>query len=57
MPPFRSKSQQRFMFSQHPEIAKEFAEHTKNFSKLPEHVKPRKGECHGGRIKRERDLI
>ena len=40
--PFKSRSQQRFMFSQHPEIAKEFAEHT-DFSKLPEKAKAADG--------------
>jgi hypothetical protein len=37
--PFKSKSQQRFMFSQHPEMAKEWADKTPDISKLPEHVK------------------
>jgi len=37
--PFKSKSQQRFMFSQHPEMAKEWADATPDISKLPEHVK------------------
>lgn len=40
--PFKSKSQQRFMFARHPELAKEFAEHTKNIKKLPEKVKRKK---------------
>lgn len=39
--PFKSKKQQRFMFSQMPELAKEFAEKT-NFSKLPEKAKKKK---------------
>jgi len=39
--PFKSKAQQRYMFSQHPKIAKEFAEHT-NFKKLPEKVESAK---------------
>ena len=34
--PFKSKAQARYMFSQHPKIAKEFASQTKSFSKLPE---------------------
>ena len=38
--PFRSKAQQKFLFSQHPEIAKEFAAKTPNFKKLPERVHP-----------------
>lgn len=37
--PFKSKAQQRFMFSQHPEMAKEFADHTPDIKALPEHVK------------------
>lgn len=36
---FVSKAQARFLFSQKPTIAKEFAEKTKNFKKLPEKVK------------------
>ncbi len=37
--PFKSKSQQRFMFTKHPEMAKEWADKTPDISKLPEHVK------------------
>jgi hypothetical protein len=33
--PFESRAQQRWMFANHPEMAKEFAEKT-DFSKLPE---------------------
>lgn len=40
--PFKSKLQMRYLYSQHPEIAKEFAEHTPKGKKLPEHAKPRK---------------
>lgn len=47
--PFKSKAQQRFMFSQHPEIAKEFADATPNIKKLPEHVKRKKEERHHGK--------
>jgi hypothetical protein len=38
--PFRSRSQQKFLFSQKPEVAEEFAEHTpkSDYKKLPEHV-------------------
>lgn len=39
--PFKSKAQQRFMFKNHPKIAKEFAAVT-DFSKLPERAKPNK---------------
>jgi hypothetical protein len=40
--PFKSKAQQKFMFSQKPKLAKEFAEHTPNIKSLPEHVKKKK---------------
>jgi hypothetical protein len=40
--PFKSKAQARFMFSQHPAIAKEFATMTPNISALPEYVKSKK---------------
>lgn len=36
--PFRSEAQRRFLYSQHPEIAKEFEAATPNNVKLPEHV-------------------
>lgn len=39
--PFKSRKQQRFMFSQMPELAKEFAEKT-DFSKLPEKARKKK---------------
>jgi hypothetical protein len=34
--PFKSKSQQKYMFSQHPEIAKRWAAETPNMKSLPE---------------------
>jgi len=34
--PFKSKSQMRFLYAKHPEVAKEFAEKTKSIAKLPE---------------------
>ncbi len=34
--PFKSKAQQRYLFAKKPKLAKEFAEHTANISKLPE---------------------
>jgi hypothetical protein len=34
--PFQSKAQQKFLFSQKPELAKEFAAATPNMKKLPE---------------------
>ena len=39
MSPFQSKAQARYMFSQHPKIAKEFAKKTKSIKKLPNYVK------------------
>jgi len=36
---FKSKAQARFLYSQKPELAKEFAGKTKSIKKLPEHVK------------------
>lgn len=36
--PFKSKAQQRFMFSQHPALAKEFAAKTPNIKALPEKI-------------------
>lgn len=41
--PFKSQAQRRFMYSQHPEIAKEFESKTPKGSKLPEHVSGGKG--------------
>jgi hypothetical protein len=40
--PFKSKAQQRYLFATHPQIAKEFADKTKNIGRLPEHVKRKK---------------
>lgn len=37
--PFVSRAQQRYMFSKHPEIAKEFAKKTVNIRGLPERKK------------------
>jgi len=37
--PFKSKAQQRYLYAVHPDIAEEFAAHTKNFKSLPEHIK------------------
>lgn len=36
---FVSKAQSRFMFSQHPKLAKEFASKTVSIAALPEKVK------------------
>ena len=38
--PFKSKAQERWMFENKPEMAKEFAKHTDQ-KRLPEHVKPK----------------
>jgi len=40
--PFKSKAQRRFLFANHPNIAKEFAAHTPIGAKLPEKVKKHK---------------
>ena len=41
--PFKSKAEARFMFSQKPEMAKEFADATPSSKALPERVrKPKK---------------
>jgi hypothetical protein len=40
--PFKSKAQARYMFSQHPQMAKEWAEKTKSIKALPEKVKLKK---------------
>lgn len=34
--PFKSKSQQRFLYAKHPKVAKEFARHTPKGASLPE---------------------
>jgi hypothetical protein len=36
--PFKSKSQAGYMFVNHPEVAKEWAEKTVNMKKLPQKV-------------------
>jgi hypothetical protein len=51
--PLKSKSQQRFMFSQHPEMAKEWADKTPDIKKLPEHVQHK---AEGGSIQEEPGL-
>lgn len=47
--PFKSKSQQRYMFSKHPKIAKEFASKTKSFKALPEKAKHKKSSHKKGK--------
>jgi len=41
MSPFRSKAQARYLFSQEPNVAKEFASKTPSVKKLPERVGPK----------------
>lgn len=40
--PFVSKAQSRWMWANDPEMAKEFAKHTKSIKKLPNKVKKKK---------------
>ena len=40
--PFKSKAQRAFLYSQKPEIAKEFAAKTPKGKKLPKRVKPKR---------------
>ncbi|MGZ7043556.1 MAG: hypothetical protein ACXVHM_03100 [Methanobacterium sp.] len=46
MSPFKSKKQMRYLYSQKPEIAEEFAEHTSKaqMKKLPKKIKKKKNE-------------
>jgi len=37
--PFKSKAQQRYLYSQKPDIAEKFAKETKSFKSLPEKAK------------------
>jgi hypothetical protein len=39
--PFKSKAQARYLFSQEPNVAKEFAAKTPSVKKLPERVGPK----------------
>lgn len=40
--PFQSKSQARFMFAKHPDLAREFARKTLSIKNLPEHARKKK---------------
>jgi hypothetical protein len=40
--PFKSKAQAKYMFSQKPELAQEFADKTKSIKALPNKVKKKK---------------
>jgi len=45
--PFKSKSQIRYLFARNPKVAREFAEKTKNASRLPEEAKQEKSQKRG----------
>lgn len=36
--PFKSEAQRKYLYANHPEVAKEFAEHTPKNAKLPKRV-------------------
>lgn len=38
--PFKSKAQRAYLYIHHPEVAKEFENHTPKGAVLPKHVKP-----------------
>ena len=42
--PFKSDAQRRYLYSQHPDVAKKFAAETPKGADLPEHVKKKKRE-------------
>jgi hypothetical protein len=42
--PFKSEAQRKWMYANHPEMAKEWSEHTPKGTKLPEHVKHKKAD-------------
>lgn len=44
--PFKSRAQQKWMFSQKPEMAKRWAAETPSFKSLPEHVMKKKALLH-----------
>lgn len=43
--PFKSKSQQRWMFAKHPQMAKRWADETPNIKRLPEKVEEKEASC------------
>lgn len=55
--PFKSRSQQAFLFAKHPDVAEEFAEHTPKsaYKKLPEHVSKDKNGLKAYTKKHRRD--
>lgn len=52
--PFESKAQERYLFAKHPEIAKEFAAHTPEDKKLPNHKKPLKKRVKDMKVDKEK---
>lgn len=40
--PFKSEAQRKFLWANHPEVAKEFASHTPKGAKLPKRVSDKK---------------
>jgi hypothetical protein len=40
--PFKSQAQRRYMYSQHPKLAKKFERHTPKGKRLPQHVRRKK---------------
>ncbi len=40
--PFKSKSQQGYLYAKHPDIAAEFVKKTGDYKSLPEHVRKKK---------------
>lgn len=53
--PFKSKAQQGFMFSKHPEIAKKWAAETNNFKSLPKKVS-KKESTYKAMVKGKKDV-
>lgn len=47
--PFKSKAQAKYLFANHPKVAKEFATMTPNMSALPSRVKKSKGRAKKGK--------
>ena len=47
--PFKSNAQRKFMYSQKPQLAKEFEAATPKDKKLPLYVKPKKGRYNESR--------
>ena len=45
--PFKSQAQRKFMYSEHPEMAKEWEDKTPKGKKLPKKVKKKSGKSKG----------